>query len=336
MAPPQDKPLIIATRDAPPFAIETPQGWQGITIDLIDRIARRLNLSYEFEEMGLQEMLDKTAKGQIDAAAAALTITAERERRLDFTHPFFTSGLGVAVPRHTGLSWLSTMKRFTSGAFLHAAGALLGVLTLVGVLVWLVERKRNAQFPHDPVKGVGTGIWWSAVTMTTVGYGDKAPLTLPGRILGLVWMFASIIIISGFTAAIATSLTVGQLSQSIAGIEDLYGKRVLTAKGSTSAAFLDSKLVRYNTVPGITDALDRMAAGEADAVVYDLPILRYLVNEDYVHDLRVLPNQFARQDYGIAVAPGSALRERLNREILQVIQGAEWEPMVEGYLGPEQ
>ena len=332
----ESKGLIIATRDAPPFAIKTPEGWQGITIELVARIAAQLNLHYEFKEMGLEEMLAATAKGEVDAAAAALTITAERERQLDFTHPFFTSGLGVAVPRKSGLGWLSAIKRFTSGAFLQAAGALLGVLSLVGVVVWLVERKRNAQFPNDPVKGVGSGIWWSAVTMTTVGYGDKAPVTLPGRILGLIWMFASIIIISGFTAAIATSLTVGQLSQIIEGIEDLYGKRVLTAQGSTSAAFLDSKLVRYETVPSIIDALDQLAAGHADAVVYDLPILRYRVNEDYTHDLRVLPNQFARQDYGIAIPPDSSLRERLNREILQIIQGADWTPMLEGYLGPEE
>lgn len=57
-------------------------------------------------------------------------------------------------------------------------------------------------------------------------------------------MFASIIVISGFTAAIATSLTVGELEQLIAGIDDFHGKRVLTVKGSTSAAFLDEKLVR--------------------------------------------------------------------------------------------
>jgi len=172
--------------------------------------------------------------------------------------------------------------------------------------------------------------------MTTVGYGDKAPLTVMGRILGLIWMFASIIIISGFTAAIATSLTVGQLSQSIGGIEDLYGKRVLTARGSTSAAFLDSKLVHYSTVPNIDEALDQLAAGRADAVVYDLPILRYLINEKYTQQLRVLPNQFARQDYGIAIPPGSPLRERLNREILQIIQGAEWTTMLGGYLGPDE
>jgi ABC-type amino acid transport substrate-binding protein len=169
--------------------------------------------------------------------------------------------------------------------------------------------------------------------MTTVGYGDKAPVTLAGRILGLIWMFASIIMISGFTAAIATSLTVGQLDQSISGVDDLYDRRVLTAGASTSAAYLDDKLVRHETVPTVDEALERLASGEADAVVYDLPILRYLVSEGHAEDLRVLPNVLARQDYGIALPEGSLLREQLNREILRIIEGPEWTRLLEGYLG---
>jgi ABC-type amino acid transport substrate-binding protein len=65
------------------------------------------------------------------------------------------------------------------------------------------------------------------------------------------------------------------LGQTIARVEDLYGKRVLTVPGSTSAAFLDNKLIRYRAVPDVAGALDELAAGRADAVVYDVPILRY-------------------------------------------------------------
>ncbi|MGD2082147.1 MAG: transporter substrate-binding domain-containing protein [Chromatiales bacterium] len=325
--------VTIATRNAPPFSIKTPDGWEGITIELVRRIAEERGLSYELREMGLEEMLDATASGEVDAAAAALTVTAEREQRLDFTHPFFTSGLGIAVPRRSEMTLLSVLGQIASSAFLQSAGALLAVLTLVGALLWVVERRRNGQFPQDPIHGVGSGIWWSAVTMTTVGYGDKAPVTLAGRILGLIWMFASIIMISGFTAAIATSLTVGQLDQSISGVDDLYDRRVLTAGASTSAAYLDDKLVRHETVPTVDEALERLASGEADAVVYDLPILRYLVSEGHAEDLRVLPNVLARQDYGIALPEGSLLREQLNREILRIIEGPEWTRLLEGYLG---
>lgn len=327
--------LTIATRNVPPFAMKVDGGWDGIAIELLRRIAEETGLEFDLKEMSLPQMLDATVKGQVDAAAAALTITAERERVMDFTHPFYSSGLGVAVRQRSEVTWLSALKRIGSGPFIQSMAALLGVLTLVGALVWLVERRRNGQFQSHPVRGIGSGIWWSAVTMTTVGYGDKAPVTLAGRIIGLVWMFASIIMISGFTAAIASSLTVGELDQAIRGVDDLRGKRVLTLDSSTSAAFLDEKLVRYTPAAELSDALAELAAGRADAVVYDAPILLYLVNEGHASELRVLPTVFARQDYGIGLPSGSPLREQLNRQILEIIRTPEWDRMLEAYLGPE-
>ena len=148
--------------------------------------------------------------------------------------------------------------------------------------------------------------------MTTVGYGDKAPVTLAGRIIGLVWMFTSIIVISGFTASITSSLTVGELEQTIVGLKDLYGKRVLTVPASTSAVFLDRKLIRYQSAPTAAKALEELAAGRTDAVIYDAPILRYLVAKSHAADLQVLPKLFARQDYGIALPPKTPFREELN------------------------
>lgn len=328
-----DRPAVVATRHVPPFAIKTESGWDGIAIDLLRRIGEEMGIEIRLEEMGLAEMLTATAEGRVDAAAAALTVTRDRERLMDFSHPFYTAGLGVVVPQSPELTWISGVRRVFSGAFLHSMGALLGVLALVGVLVWLAERRRNAQFQKDPVQGVGSGIWWSAVTMTTVGYGDKAPVTLTGRLIGLVWMFASIILISGFTAAIASSLTVGQLDQAVRGVDDLRGKRVLTLPGSTSAAYLDEKLIRFREASSLETALGQVAAGEADALVYDAPILRYLVNTDYPERLRVLPAVFARQDYGIALPPGSPLREPLNRAILDVIRSPAWDALIDSYLG---
>jgi len=201
------KALRVATRQVPPFAIQDGGVWRGITVELLERISAAGAYGIELEDYDLDAMIDAVADGEVDAAAAALTITSEREQRVDFTHPFFSSGLGIAVASRPELSWFSALGRLASSAFLQAAGALLALLAVVGVVVWLVERRRNEQFAADPLRGVGSGIWWSAVTMTTVGYGDKAPVTLTGRIVGLIWMFASIIIISGFTAAIASALS---------------------------------------------------------------------------------------------------------------------------------
>ena len=69
----EDRTRIIATRHAPPFAIKTANGWEGITIELVHRIAKELDVPYSFREMDLEEMLVATASGDVDAAAAALT-----------------------------------------------------------------------------------------------------------------------------------------------------------------------------------------------------------------------------------------------------------------------
>lgn len=325
--------LVIATRATPPFAVRTESGWEGISIELIKRLAEQGGFSYRLLELGLDEMLAETAAGNLDAAVSAVTITAEREAQVDFTHPFFNSSLGIVVRSES--SWLTSLLRLFSGAFLQVVAALLALLTLVGVLIWLAERRRNDQFSGGAVKGVGSGLWWSAVTMTTVGYGDKAPVTPLGRLLGLVWMFASIIIISTFTAAIATSLTVGSLQQAISGVEDLTGARVVTVAGSTSTAFLDERRIRYQTVADAEAAVAQVAAGEADAAVYDKPILRYLVNRDQPESVIVLPHRFAPQDYGIALPPGSPNREALNRGILSITETPAWRDLLYEWLGPE-
>ena len=117
--------------------------------------------------------------------------------------------------------------------------ALALVLLGVGLLVWWFERRKNPnQFGGNPAKGIGSGFWWSAVTMTTVGYGDKAPLTVGGRLVALVWMFVALIIISSFTAAITSSLTVTQLESAVKGPEDLPKIRVGAIENTTSESYL--------------------------------------------------------------------------------------------------
>ncbi|MCF1185055.1 transporter substrate-binding domain-containing protein, partial [Marichromatium gracile] len=98
---------------------------------------------------------------------------------------------------------------------------------------------------------------------------------------------------------------------------------MVTAEDSTSARFLDQKLVRYRSVADVSEALDALAAGRADAVVYDLPILRHLVSSEHAGELRVLPGILLRQDYGIALPPETELRETVNRWILRMIQSPE-------------
>jgi voltage-gated potassium channel len=78
-------------------------------------------------------------------------------------------------------------------------------------IVWLLERSQaaNAQFAWDYPTGIGDALWYVLVTIATVGYGDKTPVTLPGRIVGGMLIMAGVVLVSLFTAT-ASSLLVAR------------------------------------------------------------------------------------------------------------------------------
>ena len=329
------KKLIVGTKEALPFAMKTINGdWEGISIDLWRQIADELGLRYEFKETDLKGLIDGVSQGTFDAAIAALSITPEREKILDFTHPYYTTGLSIAIASQAGNPWLSVVHRFFSFTFLKLALTLIVVLLVVGIFVWWFERKRNSvQFGGSLPKGIWSGFWWSAVTLTTVGYGDKAPITPGGRTLAIVWMFSGIIIISSFTAAITATLTVTHLKSPIQGPEHLSNVRVGTIPHSSSEAYLRDNLISYQTYKTPAECLRSLVNEKTDAVVYDSPFLRYLVNKEFKGKVEILPVTFSRQNYAIALPEGAALREPVNRILLKEIQKKSWEDIQYKHMG---
>jgi len=333
---PADRPLVVGTKVAPPFAMKDADGvWRGVSIDLWRQVADDLGVRYEFREYTLSGLLKGVKDGSIDVAAAALTVTAEREKAMDFTHPIHTTGLSVAVLPSARAGWLRVLRRFASGKFLAVVGALTLLLLVVGLLAWLFERRRNAaQFGGGAARGIGSGFWWSAVTMTTVGYGDKAPVTLGGRLVALVWMFTALTIVATLTGAIASALTVGDLEAAIAGPADLGKVRVGAVADSTSAAYLSDRHIGFRAYQTAGEGLRAVVAREIDAFVYDAPLLRWLAKTEMRGAVEVVPATFERQDYAFALPEGSARREAINRAILKVIGRAEWQDVLYRYLGP--
>ncbi len=325
--------LIVGTKEAPPFSIQKEDGsWTGLSIDLWRLIAKDLGIRYQLKALDLNNLVRQLETGEIDAAVAALTITPEREKEFDFSHPFLIDGLGIAVQPPGQQNMWSAVRGIFTLQFFQAVGALFLILLLFGFLVWLFERKKNAeQFGGQGMAGIGSGFWWSAVTMTTVGYGDKAPKTFAGRLVGIIWMFLAIIVISSFTAAISSSLTVNQLETRIRGIEDLRKMKVASLPGSTSETFLKKNAVPYRVYGTLRESLEDLTAGTIDAVVYDAPILNYMIKSEFQGEAAMLPQVFEKQQYGIALKGGSALREPLNQSLLKILASAEWETLARQY-----
>lgn len=327
--------MTIATHEAPPFAIKGPDGhWSGLAIDLWRDIAKEQGLSTHFQETDLNGMVDGVASGKYAASVGALTVTPRRETRIDFTQPFYTTGFGI-VTGNAPPGWLVLFRNFFTWSFLQAVLLLAGLLLLVGLLFWWVERDANDEFGGRTLRGIGSGFWFSAVTMTTVGYGDKAPKTTAGRIIAVVWMFAAIIIISTFTGLIASSLTESRLGGKIRGQDDLKTASVGSIRGSASDDWLRQNDIGFRGFPSVSAGLAAVKDGRIDAFVYDRPLLRYAVNNDDDNKLRLLPGVFGHQDYAFALPQGSADREAIDVALLRRINSPEWADLVKQTLGDD-
>lgn len=332
--------LVVAVRNVAPFSFKNDDDeWTGISIDLLRDIkadfdhARELETRLEFREMTLTEMLVAVEKGEVDLAAAALTVNFEREKRMDFTHAFHSSGLGIAVSGKQVRGWSGVIGAVLSPTFLKIVIGLFAVLMASGVAVYFFERKRNPEFSGGFAKGVASGIWWAAVTMTTVGYGDKVPKSAGGRFIGGIWMFSGLFLVASFTAAVTSALTVTQLRSRVSGPADLTRVQVATVKDTTSEKYLRSRHIIARKYPDVQSALVALRDGKIEAVVYDAAILRYESHQNHSDEVHVLPVTFERQDYAFALPTDSPLRERVNQTLLRKIGSSEWSEVLASYLG---
>ena len=66
-----------------------------------------------------------------------------------------------------------------------------------GVLIRVLDPKEFAD--------VGEGMWWALQTVTTVGYGDVTPTTVPGRLVAAAVMLFSLAFLTVVTAAVTTT-----------------------------------------------------------------------------------------------------------------------------------
>jgi ABC-type amino acid transport substrate-binding protein len=328
--------IVIGTMRVPPFVTRSDDGqWSGLSIELWKAIAAELKIPYEIRgyDYDLPGLLDAVEQGKVDAAIAAIPITFESEARFDFTHPYFAAGLGIAARTDPHSGVLGSLSSAFTPQVLAAIGALLGLLLVVGTLIWLLERRQKSHFDARPSYGIADGVWFAAVTMTTTGYGDKVPVTTWGRIIAMTWMFASIFLVALFSATLASSFVVHRLTTVVASPNDLARVRVAGVSGTAGELWLNAQGFRARTYPFVIQAVKALRRGEVQAMVYEKPILGHLITEYGWRELQVLPYTLAVRDYAIALPTDSPLRKSINRALLKVVQGPDWKELVKRYVG---
>jgi ABC-type amino acid transport substrate-binding protein len=327
-----DRPLTIGIKITPPFIMKAENGgYTGLSIELWERIAKQIDRSYTFKEYSFIDLLEATENGEVDLSINPFSVTSEREEKMDFTQPFYVASLALAVAAEQENSTSAFLKNFFSAGFLKVIALLFIIILFFGFLVWLAEKKENEEF-GDGIKGLGHGIWWSAVTMTTVGYGDKSPRTLLGRMIGVVWMFTAVIIISSFTANIAATLTVKKIGLQIETVEDLKKIPVGSVTKSSSAEFLNNHGVSFRAFKSTEEGLAALATEKIKAFIYDEPILKYLIQGKELNSkIQLHDNRFGTDYYSFSAPRTSGILEQINLALLKELESPEWKNILASY-----
>ena len=320
--------IQVAYTPAPPFIIQEDGLLEGINVWLWKQVAQDLDLPYELKEMNFSQMLAAIQNGEVDVSINPLTITGERSKHMEFTHSFFASHSTVAVAQRSSMQKVGQfVESFFRLNFLRGFLVLFVILMFFGMLAWFFERKGNPEFRRNH-KGIWDGLWWSAVTLTTVGYGDKSPKTRGGKIAALGLMLSGLLFVSGLTASIASSLTVNQLANSSSSFNAFKDRKVGTVKSSEASEFLKVHFFKdVHEYEGVDAGLKDLQSHQLDAFIYDEPILFYKIKKnEHLKKLEVLPLKFDVQFYAFGIKKDAIeLEQAISQRILEVLETQEWE-----------
>lgn len=330
----QWKPAVlkIATIERRPFVIRTGTGVTGFSIELWQEIARRIGRESSFEVVNsFPDMLEAVRNSKADAAVANITVTSARELVMDFSHPIFDAGLRVMVRRDGEATGLF-------GAIFN--WGMLGLVAFAGLmlfiaanLMWYFERRAQPYFDHPYKEGMFRSFWWAMHVILNGNFEERVPQTTRGRLFAVFWTIASLFVVSAFVAKITATLTVGELKSQIQSYTDLYGRKVGTTRGSTSATFLNTHSIRFTEYDSVTALTKALEEGKLDAIVHDAPILTYYANTTGRGKVRVVGALLRPEKYGVAFPTGSALVEPVNRAILKLREDGTYETLRKRWFG---
>ncbi|QNI91192.1 putative ligand gated channel (GIC family) [Synechococcus sp. BOUM118] len=316
--------LKVGVSGSAPFVIQEEGGSSGISLQVWRRIAEDNNLSYRLIQQATpQKGILALNDGEIDLLVGPISVTPDRLNLpgVDFTQPYFIGKEGILLPLKPS-TLLNRLQVFLGWAVLSSVLVLITVLLVVGSLIWLAERRSNSeQFPAQPLPGIASGMWFALVTLTTVGYGDKAPITRIGRGLTAIWMVTSLIAVSSLTASLASAFTLflsGDTNNSITDPAQLSGQRAAVLEGTSGAELARQRNMRIVPAKTLTAAIDHVLMNRAEAVIFDRPAIRFHLKNNPELAVQLAPFTLAEQTYGFAFRTGDPLRTPLNISILKL------------------
>lgn len=333
----QTREVAVSVRTLAPFVMMQDGKRTGFTIDLWEEIAKRQGWSTKYVEAeNVATQLKDVTEGRVDVAAGAISITGDRVLSYDFSQPALSAGLQILVPKHAtapaepGIADFLPLL-FSKSMLLWLLGGL--ALALIPAhITWLAERRHaDSMVSRSYFPGIFEAFVFSAETLTATQ--EAVPRHWFSRALTILWGFVAIVFVSFFTATLTTTLTVDSFDAQIKGPQDLFGKRVATVAGTTSANYLEETGVAATGLPTIDECFDSLEKGRFDAVVFDSPVLHYYVAHDGADVAEVAGSIFQAEDYGLAFTRGSALRQPVDESLLDIRQDGTYDEIKAKYFG---
>jgi len=328
--------LLVGVVGSEPFVFK--ENNKGIAIEIWRKIAVEKSWNFKYAPFEkVDDALSQLNSGGLDIVVGPISITSKRLKKVSFSQPFYNSSISIISRIDNQSLWQSFLPFFSLKLLLGLLVFLI-VLGIIGTLLWLAERKQSPkQFPKSPLKGIGNGMWLAIVTMTTTGYGDKAPVTLLGRLITGAWMLISIIFATSIIAGVVSTLTISSLdSKTISSIEQLYGRKAATIANSPSETFLNKFNIKVTGENNLNEAIKKLKSKSVDAVVYDNPQLLYFLKNNDNEDLYISKAEYYKQGYGFAFPLNSKLLLDVNRILLELSENQETERIIHYYIQKEE
>jgi ABC-type amino acid transport substrate-binding protein len=313
--------IVVVVKPVAPFVMVQDGKLSGYSIDLWNEVARNAGWTdVEFKQVDtVAQMLDALKSGQADVAVGALSITAEREKEIDFSHPFYDSGLDIMVKGGSAPSPFALLLRLLTPSLVLTFVGIMVALIIVSHILWWFERKHNHEdFPHHYGEGMIESIWWTTCVLIGGMCMNKDPKGITGRVIGTAWALVGIAMISYLTATATTIMTVDSLGNDIKGPKDLIGKPVATLQGTSADHYLQNQHLNVVEFTKLDEAVEALQQNKVKAVVYDAPVMMYYLATNNSEDLHLVGHLFDKQKYGFGLQNNSKLRLPLNTALLSV------------------
>jgi len=335
-AGPDAAPLKVAVYVNPPFVMETNGVYSGLAIDIWQDAAAKLGLTYTYIPMPtFPDMLQAVAAGQVDIAVADITITQERMQRMDFTQPWFNSGLRVMIDQDRQSRLGTVLKNLYAGGHLHILMWLGVIIVAAVVALTAIDRKYTEGFPEKWSEGLIESLYHVLSVVTSGKSSHKLLFGMYGRLVASFWLICGLAVVAYITSSITAVMTVASLNDQIHSAADLHGNPVGAVAGTVAEAWCLDAGLQTQGFANLPDAVHALVRRQIVGIVGDAASLEYYDNSHPELPITEVGAVFEPATEGFATPIGSKLGRAISEQIVAQMEDGTLSQMTARYFGVE-